>query len=389
MSLFEQKIEFHKFLKIKVFLFKDDISKLVDSVHVPAEDEGLEAHRFDANNLQMSRLDMSNHIATDNIDFDDCCHDLDNDVEMEIDPITNEPKLSQQTSGLELLDDMRMNMNSISDLSTLISHTPSDYSYFNFDKLKMINLPKHLKQIAQKISMERPAENQAVVQKNAKTSRKVIPRIDFATEIHDSKLFRVTKKATYLGDRTIEKRSEKPWRLETERQFDYLVRDFFRPYFKDITAKIITDGSSNDLVENLLDNEEGFGARRASADQSINNGNNFDDDDGHLGGLDDDFGMDEIAGTDQVNNFFTQGGGEYGASQPVDIMEHGHEEVGQLNTSRFDGENLIQAPVQVNALNIEYAKTSKNIDARRLKQVIWGLLTNNDTSDKVNQFLVN
>ncbi len=41
---------------------------------------------------------------------------------------------------------------------------------------------------------------------------------------------------------------------------------------------------------------------------------------------------------------------------------------------RFDGSNLIEAPMQVNVLNIEYAKTSKNIDVRRLKQVIWQLL---------------
>ena len=44
----------------------------------------------------------------------------------------------------------------------------------------------------------------------------------------------------------------------------------------------------------------------------------------------------------------------------------------------------IQAPLQVNALNIEYAKTSKNIDVRRLKQVIWSLLCNDSNKVIVN-----
>jgi hypothetical protein len=34
-------------------------------------EEGLEAHRFDANNLQLSRYDVSIPYAADNIDMDD------------------------------------------------------------------------------------------------------------------------------------------------------------------------------------------------------------------------------------------------------------------------------------------------------------------------------
>jgi hypothetical protein len=60
----------------------------------------------------------------------------------------------------------------------------------------------------------------------------------------------------------------------------------------------------------------------------------------------------------------------------MDLMQQGDLDQMGLNASRFDGENMIQAPMQVNAMNIEYAKTAKNIDVRRLKQVIWSLLCN-------------
>lgn len=151
----------------------------------------------------------------------------------------NEPKLSQQVSGLDLLDDMKV-MNSISDLSTLISHVPSDYSYFNFDKLKMLNLPKHLKQIANTIQHERGPSfdpKATVVQKNAKAAKRVAPRLDFCRKIDNMKFFKITKKAVYLCDRTIEKRSEKPCRLEQERQYNYEAKELLRPYFKTTTVR--------------------------------------------------------------------------------------------------------------------------------------------------------
>lgn len=55
-------------------------------------------------------------------------------------------------------------------------------------------------------------------------------------------------------------------------------------------------------------------------------------------------------------------------------QEHNGDNIDMMMQQRFDGTNLIDAPMQVNVLNIEYAKTSKNIDVRRLKQVIWQLL---------------
>jgi len=375
----------------------DELSKLVESIHGVSEDEALEAHRFDANNLQMSRLDISLPTTPENID-DFNCNDIDNEVEnMDMESNMQNSKLTQHISGLDLLekiDDIR-SMNSIADLSSLISTSPSDYSYFNFDKLKLLNLPKHLKQIAchltgdkEESTMQRPA----VINKNAKLVKKITPRIDLTKKLDNLKFFKITKKSIYLCDRTIERRSEKPSRLETERQFNYEAKELFQPYLKKITAKIVSD---IDSIENLLNSDDGIGLIKMNSRENLRD----EDYDGlHLGAIDDEF---EIPCTAQTNGpFFSQHGGEFIQSQNVENpclinpnnMEMINEEETGLHNDmpRFEGENLIQVPLQVNALNIEYAKTSKNIDVRRLKQVIWSLLCNtSDKQENLNNLLSN
>ncbi len=136
------------------------------------------------------------------------------------------------------------------------------------------------------------------------------------------------------------------------------------------------------MIENLLNNDEAMGGGAAKlGSETIPHARRLDDDDG-LCGIDDDF---EIPGTAQNEPFFTQGGGEFIQSEQIEMMQpdymSGPGDLG--NMSRFDGDNLIQAPIMVNALNIEYAKTSKNIDVRRLKQIIWNLLCNTGNNDKV------
>ena len=153
---------------------------------------------------------------------------------------------AQHKSGLDLLekiDDIHL-ANSVSDLTSLISHTPSDYSYFNFDKLKLQTLPKHLKQIAANLASN--AENSSASENNPANSQKAatvrnkrqMPLIDLLGKIDRMKFFKITKKAICLCDKTIEKRSEKPFRLETERQVDYNAKRLLQPYHKIIPVSI-------------------------------------------------------------------------------------------------------------------------------------------------------
>ena len=159
------------------------------------------------------------------------------------------PKIIEaHKSGLDLfekLDDIHL-ASSVSDLTSLISHTPSEYSYFNFDKLKLQTLPKHLKQIATQLannSENGSGENGAISSQKAATVRnkKQTPNIDLLNKIDRMKFFKITKKAIYLCDRTLDKRSEKAFRLETERQVDYNARQLLQPYHKTIPVRIFLE----------------------------------------------------------------------------------------------------------------------------------------------------
>jgi hypothetical protein len=258
----------------------------------------------------------------------------------------------------------------------------------------MHSLPKHLKQIATFLVQSRVNNgvqpNDLVSNKQAITVRnkKEAPKIDLSIECDRMKYFKITKKAIYLCDKTIEKRSEKPCRLETERQFELNARELFQPYFKPITAKIY---NNIDMIENLLDDDELIKNNKNLASESEKNAQENigqDDDEHHVAGeIDDDF---DIPCTAQTNEpFFTQQGTEFAQTQGVDLAVGGmaiddnlQSENGVEEQQAFDGNNLIEAPLNVNPLNIEYSKTSKNINVRQLKHVIWSLLCSNN--DKVN-----
>lgn len=146
--------------------------------------------------------------------------------------------------------------------------------------------------------------------------------------------------------------------------------------------------SDGQQIENLLvGNEE---AAAGARERGRGADNNDDDDEPAIGGIDhDDFVIPGTAQTAQP--FLSQGGGEFGPTNDdagavaaeTNGDEHAHDDDPQPMDAAaaaddafgaFDGHNLIEAPVQINAINLEYAKTAKNIDVRRLKHIIWTLL---------------
>ena len=155
---------------------------------------------------------------------------------MDFNGLSDSQRLPLQPEGLvittaDMLEDIRSrSMHSVAELTTLIaSQSPSDYSYFDLAKLKLHDLPKHLKQVANRLMAERQlnSETNAIEPTKATTAittvrnRKEIPKLDFGIVSDRSKFFKVTKNAIFLGDRTLDKRSEKPFRFETERQYDF------------------------------------------------------------------------------------------------------------------------------------------------------------------------
>lgn len=153
------------------------------------------------------------------------------------------------TSTGDRIDDIRSTLHSVADLTSLISTSASsDYSYFNFEQLKLHNLPKHLKQIASRLAANQRAIASADGKngaangempmseiENRKARQKLTPKIEFRDTDDLARFFKVTKKMTYLCDRTLEKRSEKPMFMESERQTTtFESKEFFQPFWKKI-----------------------------------------------------------------------------------------------------------------------------------------------------------
>lgn len=393
----------------------DDVSKMVDALEESttmnaasqAEAEELEKHRFDAGTaaINMSQLNMS--MAEKGVEMFGDDGDLINDIGMDAgNDDMNDDMLGNTNNTIDRnsiagmpIDDIRSPMTSVADLTTMVAQKASEYSYF--DRFKMHSLSANIRGMwsEKAAALKASQQNNAAELTNSSTAKSVKERnkrgehvrLDNSLNIDVSKFFKITKKSIALCDRTIEKRSEKPVRMEVERQQEFSARDLIRPYFKSIDAKIFSELDANDC-DNLL--VEGT----ANGKRNNNGGENCDDDDdretemgfgddGPMADDDDGFDIPCTAGTDgDQNQFFTEGGNQFdpmsqhqmSADPNSDMMAH------SLNAlqPRFDGENLIEAPMQVNAINIDYAKTSKNIDVRRLKNVIWSLL--NPDSDKEN-----
>ena len=128
-------------------------------------------------------------------------------------------------------------------------------------------------------------------------------------------------------------------------------------------------------IENLLINEEEESKKKGEDRVSIGERRDGYDDNDH--GLAGDF---EIPCSAQTNEpFMTENCAEFTQSQkidhPIGDLQEPHSDISEI--VYFDGENLVEAPLQVNVLNIQYAKTSKSIDVRRLKQTIWKLIDTN------------
>lgn len=314
--------------------------------------------------------------------------------------------------GAAGIDDIR-SLKSISDLTQLLSstNTQSDYSYFNFDKLKLHDLPKHLKMIALRltnIQQQTPIGVDGDRQQNQLNTnqqqlqmkdrrKKEAPTLDFTIGLDRCKFFKVTKKAIYLSDRTIEKRFDKTYNLESERELDYNSRQLLQPYCKTINAKLFTGEADLDNIDNLLmDNLNKHGLNQTVI--NANEHNNTNGDIGNHGDYDDDDPMGPLGTNFDIPNtiaptqeFLTQNGHEFNfeTQMPNALMNEDpmSNNLNGLNGGHpivLDGDYLIKAPEQVNALNIEYSKTAKNIDAKKLKHTIWSLIcTNSSVNDKV------
>lgn len=352
------------------------------------DQDALEADRFDDNlnileNYDAGHVELSEFGGLAGPDAGD---DFIDDIHDGLDQL---PAMIDHGPNLNHIDDIQSMAHTLQDVGSLLETTlqPSDYTYFNFDRLRLHDLPKHLKAMAIKL-----ATNEANSQNNANEGQDTTIRSKIAgkdrrkkqlqlldlKQINDyTKIFKQTNKAICLSDKIIEKRAEKSFHLEIEREISYNPRQLFQLYSKTIPVKILTSNEIQNEFQSLID--DNVQQQQQQFNEENRQNNRYEDDGldlGDHGPIDDDnFDIPPTADI-QNNDFFTQGGGEFNLATQQDNF--------QANTQNqnIDEDYLIQAPEQVNAIHLEYAKTAKFIDAKKLKSALWSLICRH-SSNKV------
>ncbi|XP_043537271.1 condensin complex subunit 2 [Chiloscyllium plagiosum] len=229
-------------------------------------------------------------------------------------------------------------------LCVQLSNHPGEYSYFSPRIMKMWAGPNHWR--------FRPQQKEPIANQNKKKQAKKIFEIDFNEDINFEIQFRETRAATTISKAALDRRSRKLTTLPTDFHYDpdNITRLFLKP---SVTVKRI-------VKENICtDQDDGI------ADYDYNNPNdtsNFcprtqpDSDDDHDG--------------------FVAANDSFDAALEQD--ENGLELDGKgLNITTYGGENLVAEPQKVNKILLNYSKTAKKMDVKRLKQNMWDLLTEN------------
>ncbi|WAR21575.1 CND2-like protein [Mya arenaria] len=325
-------------------------------------------------NEQMSPLQVCPAFSTyrfTNWDSSDQEHRFDMDAEPEPIPEGDDDNMSIFGGGDGIMDDVEdvADTNLDEDMGTdncigdgkaaklvqsVLSTEPSDYSYFNKALLRSWAGPAHWK--AGHLSKE--SWKSTVLSKKDKTKgKKTVFRIDFDEEIDFDSKFKLSK-GTALTKNTLNKYSKDQTTLPKDHHYD--ADKLFRLFL--LRKKMIRRQKSSADVDDAIENYDY---------ENINDRENYCpndenvDDDNDSGDVD--FGNFVAAGTD-FNSESSSSQDPFSQSQ--DTFTQANPGDGTLLT----GNTLLAQPYKVAKIDIDYAKTAKKLDVKRLKSSMWHLL---------------
>ncbi|XP_051896987.1 condensin complex subunit 2 [Pristis pectinata] len=233
-------------------------------------------------------------------------------------------------------------------LCVQLSNQPGEYSYFSPRIMRMWAGPNHWHFKARHMG-------EAILDKNRKKQLKKVFEIDFEEDINFENHFRETRAATTISKATLDRHNGQLTTLPTDFHYDpnNITCLFLKPSIK----------IKRTVKESISDQDEKIG------EYDYNNPNdtsNFcpraqtDSDDEHDGfvGANDSFEFADNVAMEQEGNTLEQ-------------------DRKWSNITTYGGENLVAEPQKVNKILLNYSKTAKMMDVKRLKQNMWELLTGN------------
>ncbi|XP_040602174.1 condensin complex subunit 2 isoform X1 [Mesocricetus auratus] len=244
----------------------------------------------------------------------------------------------------------------IQTMSSFLSMKPGEYSYFSPRTMKMWAGPDHWR------FGPRPKQDTASHVENKKKSAKKDFEINFDDDIDFDAYFRKTKAATTLTKSTLENQNWKVTTLPTDFHYetDALVQLHLKPGIRllkmgqDQKAKTEHYEEIEDYDYNNPNDTSNFcpGLQAADSDDE-------ESDDLFAGPV----GTFDLESDPFCTPKTSQENGQVSSeNQGVDITTYGES-------------NLVAEPQKVNKIEIQYAKTAKKMDMKKLKQNMWSLLT--------------
>ncbi|NXE57407.1 CND2 protein, partial [Casuarius casuarius] len=237
------------------------------------------------------------------------------------------------------------------DIGTMCLHLsmkPGEYSYFSPRTLSMWAGPEHWR-FKPRHKLDAVSEKET----KKKNAKKVF-EIDFDEDIDFEVYFRKTKAAVTLAKSILESQNVRSTTLPTDFNYDpnNVVQLFLKPAVK--LCQMAVPGSS-------LDHEDEIG------EYDYNNPNDTSNFCPALQAADSDDDNDPAELMGQTGEFNLTA---HPAGQDTELNGDG----GGVDITTYGELNLIAEPQKVNKIAIQYAKTAKKMDMKRLKQNMWDLL---------------
>uniref|UniRef100_A0A6J0SLG3 Condensin complex subunit 2 n=1 Tax=Pogona vitticeps TaxID=103695 RepID=A0A6J0SLG3_9SAUR len=292
--------------------------------------------------------DPGDAVAEDDFDADA----LDKTVARDLGEFSEKLEACRMAPGSSRKDVVPLGEGDVGSLCLHVSMNPSEYSYFSPRIMSMWAGPEHWRF---KPRHKGDANPEKVSRRKA--AKKAF-ELHFEEEVDFDPYFRKTRAATTLSKSTLEGQNKKSNTLPADFRYDpdNLTRLFLKPAHRLLKAPLQNSSPSRDDEVGEYDyNNPNDISNFCPALQDADS----DDDDDPLG-------------------FVGQGGMFEMTANPAGAAdeEAGHEGGGiELNITTYGESNLVAEPQKVNKIDIQYAKTAKKMDMKRLKQTMWVLLT--------------
>ncbi|NWX40651.1 CND2 protein, partial [Steatornis caripensis] len=246
------------------------------------------------------------------------------------------------------------------DIGTMCLHLsmkPGEYSYFSPRTLSMWAGPEHWR-------FKPPHKSDADSEKETKkrTAKKAF-EMNFDEDIDFEAYFRKTKASVTLAKSILESQNVKGTTLPADFNYDpnNILQLFLKPAVK--LCRTSEPDSS-------LDHEDEIG------EYNYNNPNDTSNFCPALQAADSDDDNDPVQFLGQTGEFNL-------TTHPEGQDAELNGVVGDVNITTYGELNLIAEPQKVNKIAIQYAKTAKKMDMKRLKKTMWELLTDGQKKETV------